>query len=101
MRVIVESAILNLATEPETEERGEERVDLSGPGIRCPNCGIRCPQCCWSPQAHDLWSCSCGHIWNTFDTGGVCPACLRQWTETQCPQCRRWSPHSDWCQRGH
>jgi hypothetical protein len=30
------------------------------------------------------------------DTGGVCPTCLHQWTETQCLSCSRWSPHSDW-----
>jgi hypothetical protein len=34
--------------------------------------------------------------WNTFDTGGVCPACLHQWIETQCLSCSRWSPHSRW-----
>jgi hypothetical protein len=37
-----------------------------------------------------------GHVWNTFDTGGVCPACLHQWTETQCLSCKRWSPRSEW-----
>src|SRR5204863_2791906 len=42
------------------------------------------------------WSCTCGHSWNTFDTGGVCPACLQQWMETQCLSCTRWSAHSDW-----
>ena len=26
----------------------------------------------------------------------VCPACLHQWSETQCLSCSRWSPHSDW-----
>ena len=36
------------------------------------------------------------HTWNTFDTGGVCPACLHQWTETQCLSCSRWSLHSLW-----
>ena len=71
---------------PELEQ--EESLGPSGPRIRCPQCG-------WSPRKEDLWSCSCGHAWNTFDTGGVCPACLRQWTSTQCP-CDRWSPHSDW-----
>jgi hypothetical protein len=38
---------------------------------------IRCPLCGWSPRKEDRWSCSCGHEWNTFDTGGVCPACLQ------------------------
>jgi hypothetical protein len=32
----------------------------------------------------------------TFDSGCVCPACLHQWTETQCLSCSRWSSHSDW-----
>jgi hypothetical protein len=67
----------------------EEHRDLSGPHIRCPLCR-------WPPGKHDLWSCSCGQRWNTFDTGGVCPACLFQWTETQCLACHRWSPHSNW-----
>lgn len=60
---------------------------------------IRCPRCGWSPAKHDHWSCGCGHLWNTFDTGGVCPACLKQWTETQCPRCGEWSAHSDWYPR--
>ena len=34
--------------------------------------------------------------WNTCDTGGVCPACLQRWTETQRLSCARWSAHSDW-----
>jgi hypothetical protein len=64
-------------------------LDPSGPRIRCPVCG-------WSPREDDLWSCICGHEWNTFGSGGVCPACLHQWTETQCLSCGRWSPHSEW-----
>jgi hypothetical protein len=57
---------------------------------------IRCPQCKWSPRAEDRWFCKCGHSWNTFDTGGVCPGCLYQWTITACPKCGKWSAHSDW-----
>ena len=44
---------------------------------------IRCPLCGWSPRKEDHWFCECGHSWNTFDTGGVCPACLHHWTETR------------------
>jgi hypothetical protein len=67
----------------------EKRHDPSGPRIRCPLCG-------WSPRKEDRWFCECGHSWNTFDTGGACPACLHHWTETQCLSCSRWSAHSDW-----
>jgi hypothetical protein len=67
----------------------EKSHDPSSPRIRCPLCG-------WSPRKEDRWSCTCGNEWNTFDTGGVCPACLHKWTETQCLTCSRWSPHSDW-----
>jgi hypothetical protein len=57
---------------------------------------IRCPSCGWAPGRDDLWACTCLHLWNTFETGGVCPACGRQWAETQCPRCSSWSPHLDW-----
>jgi hypothetical protein len=57
---------------------------------------IRCPICGWTPSKEDRWACSCGHIWNTFDTGGVCPACLLKWAYTCCLKCQLWSPHSDW-----
>ena len=39
------------------------RATIHPPPIRCPLCG-------WWPCKEDLWSCSCGHQWNTFDTGG-------------------------------
>jgi hypothetical protein len=61
---------------------------------------IRCPLCGWSPREDDRWSCNCGHEWNTFDTGGVCPGCLYRWAETQCLGCGRWSAHSDWYTQG-
>lgn len=60
-----------------------------GPRIRCPRCG-------WEPGRDSLWSCSCSHAWNTFDTSGRCPACGREWAETQCLRCHQWSPHRDW-----
>lgn len=68
-----------------------ERRGPAGPAIRC-------PRCAWSPRDTDVWVCTCGHAWNTFDTGGVCPACLHQWTATQCLSCKQWSAHSAWYQ---
>jgi len=57
---------------------------------------IRCPQCNWSPKPESRWQCVCQHHWNTFDTGGICPACLYQWTVTQCLACFALSAHSAW-----
>jgi len=65
------------------------REDSGGPFLRCPKCG-------WVPRPENRWSCNCGHIWNTFDTGGMCPGCRYQWKITMCPACRQWSAHSDW-----
>ncbi len=75
--------------EPEVGDTGS--MGPTGPSIRCPLCG-------WRPKAHDRWVCSCRHIWNTFDTGGVCPACLYQWKVTVCLHCYKLSPHSSWYQ---
>lgn len=58
---------------------------------------IFCPRCRWEPQPGDRWLCSpCGCVWNTFETGGVCPDCGKAWHETKCLRCGSWSPHSDW-----
>jgi hypothetical protein len=57
---------------------------------------IRCPVCKWQPGRADRWSCTCGHVWNTFDTRAVCPACKYRWPYTQCRRCRARSPHEDW-----
>lgn len=57
---------------------------------------IRCPRCGWEPGRDDRWACTCLHAWNTFETGGVCPACGRSWSETQCPRCGAWSRHEEW-----
>jgi hypothetical protein len=48
------------------EVEREKSHEPSSPRIR--------PLCGWSPRKEDLWFCTCGHEWNTFDTGGVCPA---------------------------
>jgi len=66
------------------------------PGDDSGGAGIRCPQCAWEPGRADAWTCACLHVWNTFETGGVCPACARHWLLTQCPRCDTWSPHLAW-----
>jgi len=73
--------------DPETSESIADGT--GGPFIRCPKCG-------WTPRPEDRWRCSCGHSWNTFDTGGVCPRCRYQWKITKCLRCKEWSAHSDW-----
>lgn len=55
-----------------------------------------CPQCTWRVTDDCDWQCSCGHVWNTFHTGGKCPACGHQWKETICLQCHEWSAHTAW-----
>lgn len=57
---------------------------------------IRCPRCAWRPRAHDRWQCYCGFVWNTFDTGGVCPDCGFTHLDTMCLACARWSKHAAW-----
>jgi hypothetical protein len=57
---------------------------------------VRCPACAWVPDLWARWSCDCGFMWNTFDTGGKCPACEFQWLETTCLECHRKSAHVAW-----
>jgi hypothetical protein len=67
-----------------------------------PEWKIACPKCEWEPAPTDLWGCTCGHAWHTFDTIARCPACHKQWQDTQCLSgpggCSKWSPHLDWYQ---
>ena len=58
---------------------------------------IRCPACQWQPAPSDTWCCApgCGHVWNTFETRGLCPGCNQQWTHTACLRCSTWSLHEE------
>src|SRR5262245_41023919 len=78
------------------DDEGPVVVPDVGPGTRDGRARIRCPRCQWEPGRQDLWACVCGHAWNTFDTGGVCPACRFAWEQTQCLRCHEWSRHRDW-----
>lgn len=57
---------------------------------------IQCSNCEWNPDGEELWKCSCGHNWNTFETEGKCPNCKKQWENTVCPCCNQLTPHKDW-----
>lgn len=57
---------------------------------------IQCSSCEWSPDGDKHWSCSCGHLWNTFTTKGKCPNCGTQWKDTWCPACGKTTAHKDW-----
>ena len=59
---------------------------------------IFCPKCKWRPNPASRWTCkpACGNSWNTFETGGICPACGHAWAETQCLKCHQFSPHQEW-----
>ena len=87
------STLLLLKGDP--SQLGPPRVD-EDERVRHGGLRIRCPRCGWEPQRSDCWMCTCLHLWNTFDTRGVCPACGREWRETQCRRCLAWSPHADW-----
>jgi hypothetical protein len=60
---------------------------------------IACPKCDWRPDGGPYWGCTCGHVWDTFATHGVCPACGKAWKVTKCIRyfgCGQWSDHEDW-----
>jgi hypothetical protein len=51
------------------------------------------------PSRSSRWVCHCGQVWNTFETGGVCPGCAYRWLVTACLSCHAYSPHADWYER--
>ena len=59
---------------------------------------IYCPKCKWRPRPESRWVCkpTCGTLWNTFWTAGVCPGCAHHWTWTDCLACHQASLHKDW-----
>jgi hypothetical protein len=59
---------------------------------------IYCPRCKWKPDASALWQCLpvCAHVWNTFETRGVCPRCGEKFEHTACLRCHEFSRHMDW-----
>lgn len=89
--------VIHEGTMEATISRSMRGLPMPGAPMRSPDGSeIRCPKCEWKPSAEVRWICKCGHVWNTFWTKGLCPACQYQWTVTGCHQCRETSPHSEW-----
>lgn len=61
-----------------------------------PDIIIECPKCEWQPDGKSYWRCSCGCLWNTFETRGKCPKCNTQWENTYCPACGSSTKHETW-----
>ena len=61
------------------------------------NVEICCPKCEWEPDGRPYWHCDhCSTRFDTFETTAICPQCRKRFEETQCIQCREFSPHLDW-----
>ncbi len=59
--------------------------------------GYSCPTCKTSPPAGAYWKCGhCGQPFDTFETGAECPNCHFQFPATQCLDCGRQHPLSEW-----
>jgi hypothetical protein len=77
--------------------RGRQGEGTSGSPMLSPDGRlIRCPKCSLQPSTDTRWGCKCGHVWNTFWTSGLCPACHFQWEVTSCPRCHEMSEHRAW-----
>lgn len=59
--------------------------------------GFSCPTCKTAPPAGAYWKCgNCGQPFDTFQTGAVCPNCHFQFPVTQCLDCGRQAPLTEW-----
>jgi hypothetical protein len=84
--------IVGFRSSHEARSEGDESPTMRSPDGRL----IRCPKCSFQPPADTRWCCKCGHVWNTFWTSGLCPACHFQWEETGCHRCHEMSEHKTW-----
>jgi peptidase M50-like protein len=56
-----------------------------------------CPSCKASPPRGSFWGCgTCNAVFDTFESGGVCPNCSMHFPQTACPNCGTFSPYSEW-----
>ena len=58
---------------------------------------FHCPSCRMSPPKAALWICGeCQEPFDTFEHNGACPACVREFAGTSCPDCGHASPFEQW-----
>jgi hypothetical protein len=96
-RIELAAALGGLPAALETSMKRRRPPPIQGTPMRAQDGGIiRCPECRWVPVEEARWPCKCHHVWNTFQTRGLCPACNYQWEITQCPACGEVSPHTAW-----
>ena len=59
--------------------------------------GVACPACRTAPPLGAFWKCGrCGQLFDTFQTGAVCPKCGAQFATTRCLDCGALNPMSAW-----
>jgi Zn-dependent protease len=59
--------------------------------------GLACPSCRAAPLKGAYWQCDhCRQSFDTFEHGGVCPGCAKQFDTTACLECRNRHPLSEW-----
>jgi Zn-dependent protease len=59
--------------------------------------GFTCPWCKTAPPQGNLWTCGqCRQPFDTFQTQAACPHCSAQFAVTQCLDCGRPHPMTDW-----
>ena len=59
--------------------------------------GFACPSCKTPPAIGEAWRCGrCKQMFDTFETGGVCPHCGTQYAATGCMECGKQHPINEW-----
>lgn len=59
--------------------------------------GFACPGCRTAPPIGNFWKCTqCSQMFDTFQTGAVCPHCGTRFDTTRCLHCLERSPLSEW-----
>ncbi len=63
--------------------------------------GFACPSCRAAPLKGTYWRCDdCRQQFDTFEQGGVCPACGKQFAATACLECHNRHALPDWLLQG-